>query len=152
MGIPEPQSVGRAKGKVLTLRILITLKHSYGCRYREPIGAVTYTNMKPLFCNLLAIILSLSAWTSAGAFTVNGLNYSVKDGVATLTGATSKSITSLTVPASVTYNGTTYPVNYIQQNAFDNYTSLRSVRFEESDAHYFSHQMMIMATLTLWVS
>ncbi len=90
--------------------------------------------MKPIFSKIVALVLLLVAWTSASAFTVDGLNYSTKDGVAYLTGATSKSITSLTVPATVTYGGKTYPVNYLYDDAFDNYKSLRSVRFEESDA------------------
>ena len=78
-------------------------------------------------------MLCLLSWMGAGAFTADGLNYSLKDGAAVLMGATSTSITSLTVPATVTYGGVTYPVNYIEYNSFDNYKSLRSVRFEDSE-------------------
>ena len=75
----------------------------------------------------------LSVTASALAFTVDGLNYSVSNGVATLTGATSRTITSLSIPATVTSGGKTYPVRYITYNAFQNYSSLRSVRIEDSE-------------------
>ena len=75
----------------------------------------------------------LSVTASALAFTVDGLNYSVSNGVATLTGATSRTITSLSIPASVTSGGKSYPVRYITYNAFQNYSSLRCVRIEDSE-------------------
>ena len=75
----------------------------------------------------------LIGMAKAGAFTVDGLNYSVSNGVATLTGATSRTITSLSIPATVTSGGKTYPVRYITYNAFQNYSSLRSVRIEDSE-------------------
>lgn len=83
----------------------------------------------------LLVVLTLMTWSQASAFTVNGINYSVSSGVATVTGATSKDITTLTIPATVTYNGTTYPVNFISHSAFNNYKSLREVIFEESDTY-----------------
>lgn len=82
---------------------------------------------------MIALAILLVSAPDAGAFTVNGINYSVSDGNATVTGATSKTITSLTIPATVTYNGTTYPVTVIRHDAFNNYASLRSVKIEDSD-------------------
>lgn len=77
----------------------------------------------------------LMSATAARAFTVDGINYTVKSGIATVTGATSKNITSLTIPATVTYGGKTYPVNFIDHAAFNNYKSLREVIIEESDTY-----------------
>ncbi len=81
----------------------------------------------------IAVVMLLAGIATAGAFTVDGLNYSVSNGMATLTGATSRSITSLSIPATVTSGGKTYPVRYITYNAFQNYSSLRCVRIEDSE-------------------
>lgn len=82
---------------------------------------------------VVVLAMVLMGMAKAGAFTVDGLNYSVSNGVATLTGATSRTITSLSIPATVTSGGKTYPVRYITYNAFQNYSSLRSVRIEDSE-------------------
>lgn len=89
--------------------------------------------MKQIYSKLFALFVCLALWLPCGAFTVDGLNYSVSDGQATVTGATSKAITSVSIPATVTYGDKTYPVNVVKYNAFHNYTSLRSVRFEDSE-------------------
>jgi len=84
---------------------------------------------------IIALAMVLVGSAIAGAFTVDGLNYSVSNGVATLTGATSRNITSVTIPATVTSGGKTYPVNKITYNAFQNYPALRSVRIADSDTY-----------------
>lgn len=92
--------------------------------------------MKHITRKLTAALVGLCGWLTAGAFTVDGLNYAIAEdspNSVTVTGATSKDITSVSIPATVTYNGKTYPVGYVKYNAFDNYTSLRSVRFEDSE-------------------
>ncbi|MDE5896150.1 MAG: leucine-rich repeat domain-containing protein, partial [Muribaculum intestinale] len=90
--------------------------------------------------SLLAVVLMVMAAIHAYAFTVDGLNYSASGTVATLTGATSKSITKLTIPATVTYGGKTYTVDHISGNAFHNYTSLRELVIEDSDTRIASDQ------------
>ncbi|MDE6329624.1 MAG: leucine-rich repeat domain-containing protein [Muribaculaceae bacterium] len=87
----------------------------------------------------LAVVGLCAVWLNASPFTVDGLNYETHKGApyttfntVALTGATSRSIESLTVPATVTYNGVEYYVDYIHPDAFDNYSNLRSVRFEDS--------------------
>ena len=87
----------------------------------------------------LAVVGLCAVWLNASSFTVDGLNYETHKGApyttlntVALTGATSRSIESLTVPATVTYNGVEYYVDYIHPDAFDNYSNLRSVRFEDS--------------------
>ncbi len=84
-----------------------------------------------------AILVALTLFCAgiSGAVTVDGLTYSVSNGVATLTGATSRNITSLTIPATITSGGKTYPVNKITYNAFHNYSSLRSVRIADSETY-----------------
>ncbi len=83
----------------------------------------------------LAVVMVVMAALGARAFTVDGVTYSTSDGVATVTGASSKSITRLTIPAAVTYGGTTYPVNFIAGNAFWGYSSLRELIIEDSDVY-----------------
>ncbi len=83
----------------------------------------------------LAVVIVVMAALGARAFTVDGVTYSTSDGVATVTGASSKSITRLTIPASVTYGGTTYSVNFIAGNAFWGYSSLRELIIEDSDVY-----------------
>ena len=90
--------------------------------------------------SLLAVVLMVMAAIHAYAFTVDGLNYSASGTVATLTGATSKSITKLTIPATVTYGGKTYTVDHISGTAFHNYTSLRELIIEDSDTYIASDQ------------
>ena len=82
---------------------------------------------------LLATTMAIMAALSAHPFTVDGVTYSTSDGVATVTGASNKAITKLTIPATVTYRGTTYPVNFMEGNAFWNCTSLRELVIEDSD-------------------
>lgn len=84
---------------------------------------------------LLTAAMGLMAALSAYPFTVDGVNYSTANGVATVTGASNKAITKLTIPATVTYGGTTYPVNFIAGKAFWNCTSLRELVIEDSDTY-----------------
>lgn len=84
---------------------------------------------------IIAVAMTLAGIATAAALTVDGLNYSVSNGIATLTGATSRDITSLTIPATVTSGGKTYHVNGISHNAFHNYSSLRTVRIEDSETY-----------------
>lgn len=82
---------------------------------------------------LLTAAMAIMAAFSAHPFTVDGVTYSTSDGVATVTGASDKAITKLTIPATVTYRGTTYPVNFMEGDAFWNCTSLRELVIEDSD-------------------
>lgn len=66
------------------------------------------------------------------AFIVDGLNYSVSSGVATLTGAQDSKISTLTIPSTISYSGKTYPVNKIAGKAFWNYSNLRELKIEDS--------------------
>jgi len=79
--------------------------------------------------------MAIMAALSAHPFTVDGVTYSTSDGVATVTGASNKAITKLTIPATVTYRGTTYPVNFMEGNAFWNCTSLRELVIEDSETY-----------------
>ncbi len=88
---------------------------------------------------LLAAAMVLMAALSAYPFTVDGVNYSIANGVATVTGASSNAATKLTIPATVTYGGTTYPVNFIAGTAFWNCTSLRELVIEDSDTYIGSN-------------
>lgn len=83
---------------------------------------------------IVAIVAVVGTVFTAGAFTVDGLNYSVSNNEATLTGATSRNITEVTIPATVTSGGKTYPVNWITYNAFHGYKSIRSVHIDDSNA------------------
>ena len=92
--------------------------------------------MKKIFTRLiLSAAVLLSTAGQAMAFTVDGINYTLKNGEAMVTGATSRDITSLLIPATVDYEGKTYPVNEIRHTAFNNYKTLRYVRFEDSDTY-----------------
>lgn len=92
--------------------------------------------MKKIFTRLiLSAAVLLSTAGQAMAFTVDGINYTLKNGEAMVTGATSRDITSLLIPATVDYEGKTYPVNAIRHTAFNNYKSLRYVCFEDSDTY-----------------
>ena len=84
---------------------------------------------------LLATTMAIMAALSAHPFTVDGVTYSTSNGVATVTGASNKAITKLTIPATVTYRGTTYPVNFMEGNAFWNCTSLRELVIEDSETY-----------------
>ncbi|WP_300300371.1 leucine-rich repeat domain-containing protein [uncultured Muribaculum sp.] len=84
---------------------------------------------------LLTVAVMLIGIIDSQAFTVDGLNYSVDGTVATVTGATSKSITRLTIPATVTYGGKTYTVDKLSGTAFHDYTSLKELVIEDSETY-----------------
>jgi hypothetical protein len=64
--------------------------------------------------------------------TVDGINYSLSGSNATVTGATNRAITTLTIPSTITYLGTTYNVTKIGNNAFKDYLNLTSITIPNS--------------------
>ena len=90
--------------------------------------------MRQIYLAVVMIVMAVLR-AGAGSFTVGGVTYSTSGGVATVTGASNKSITKLTIPATVTYGGATYPVNFISGNAFWGYNSLRELVIEDSDTY-----------------
>ena len=64
--------------------------------------------------------------------TVDGIEYTLSGSNVTVTGATSNRVTTVTIPSTITYLGTTYNVKSIGSNAFENYTNLISVTIRSS--------------------
>ena len=88
---------------------------------------------KLLFLALLSLILPATA--SAYSFEVDGIYYDVSGSNATVTYQTTSYNSysgSVTIPATVTYEGATYNVTSIGQYAFASSTSLTSVTISES--------------------
>ncbi|MBE7090585.1 MAG: hypothetical protein E7363_01565 [Clostridiales bacterium] len=57
----------------------------------------------------------------------NGIRYALKDGIATVVEQSRNIAGNITIPASVTYNGTTYTVTRIGSSAFNNCDSLTEI-------------------------
>ena len=68
---------------------------------------------------LLSLVMTVAAFISCHAFTVDGVNYSVSSGVATVTGASSKAINRLVITATLKSGGKTNPLNYVGSLAFN---------------------------------
>ena len=84
--------------------------------------------MRRTFILLLILVTSVNGW--AVSFTVDGINYNITDAnglVVAVTSSTPKYQGSVTIPATVTYNGKNYSVKAIGENAFKQCTDLTSV-------------------------
>ncbi len=69
--------------------------------------------------------------SDAETFKVNGLKYkTLSSQRLEVTGATSKNVTSIVIPAMVKYNGKQYTVSRIAEKAFRKYRKLRTVKIE----------------------
>ena len=64
--------------------------------------------------------------------TVDGINYSLSGSNATVTGPTSYSVTTVTIPSTITYLGNTYNVTAIGRFAFQDCSSLASITIPNS--------------------
>lgn len=78
------------------------------------------------------LILLLSVLQSY-AFSAGGLNYSISEGQATVTGAVDKNLTTIVIPATVTYGGKTYEVTTVGRDAFHNCVNATTLIIEDSD-------------------
>ena len=91
-----------------------------------------------LFTTFAACLIALSAW--AAGTEINGIYYNLdstaKTATVTYTGSTSSSgnnyLGDITIPATVTYGGTTYSVTSIGNNAFINCSGLTSITIPKS--------------------
>jgi hypothetical protein len=87
--------------------------------------------MKKITLLLLALVAGTSLW--AENVKINGIYYSLSSTTAQVISdqSSDKSVytpyTSVTIPASVTYNNYTYPVTYIGTSAFEGCSNLESV-------------------------
>ncbi len=77
--------------------------------------------------------------------TVDGVNYSISGGEATVTGASSTSITRVVIPATVTTGGKTYPVTHMSGTAFKNFRSLHEVVIEDSSEPLLTDDITVNA-------
>lgn len=96
--------------------------------------------MKKFLLSLLMFIVAVPLW--AHDFEVDGIYYNITDDTALTVAVTYRGTTSdsysdeytgaVTIPSSVTYNGTTYSVTTIDYTAFRNCTSLTEVTIPNS--------------------
>ena len=79
--------------------------------------------MKKIFITLIfALLAATSAWAQT-TFTVDNLNYTITDATAEtveLTGYATRLMGPISIPASVSYQGTSYTVTSIGERAFEN--------------------------------
>lgn len=89
--------------------------------------------MKQLFrLSILVLALLLSATATAYDFEVDGICYNIEGTNASVTFGNNEYTGSVTIPATVTYNGTTYPVTAIGLLAFRYCTGLTSIDIPNS--------------------
>ena len=81
---------------------------------------------------LLLLALLLPATAAAYDFMVDGIYYNINGNEATVTSGRSQYSGGVTIPAAVTYNGTTYSVTAIGERAFENCYRLTSVSIPNS--------------------
>ena len=84
---------------------------------------------------ILLLALLLPAIATANDFEVDGIYYNINGNEAEVTHGRdiySRYHGAVTIPASVTYNGTTYPVTAIGQSAFARCSALTSVEIPNS--------------------
>ena len=87
--------------------------------------------MKKLFTLLLVLVATTALW--AHDFEVDGIYYNIlTDNEVEVTGGSTKYSGSVTIPASVTYKGTTYSVTSIGKYAFGECFSLTSITIPNS--------------------
>ena len=87
--------------------------------------------MKKLFTLLLALVATSALW--AHDFEVDGIYYKILNGSEVeVTSGSSKDSGSVTIPSTVTYNGTTYSVTSIGSWAFYNCKGLTSITIPNS--------------------
>ncbi len=89
---------------------------------------------KLLVC-LVVFISAISQNLFALNFNSGGLSYQTNGntGEVIITGVTNTSVSSVTIPPSVTYKGTVYLVNWINMDAFNKCKALKTVTVEDSD-------------------
>ncbi len=81
----------------------------------------------------LFLLIAFAVSLQCVALTVDGVNYTVSGSEAIVTGATSKSITRLVIPATITSGSTTYKVTQFSLTAFVGYSSLKELVIEDSE-------------------
>ena len=89
--------------------------------------------MKKLFSLLLALVATTALW--AYDFEVNGIYYNIltdKINEVEVTSGSSEYTGSVTIPSTVTYNGTTYSVTSIGEGAFEYCYGLTSITIPNS--------------------
>lgn len=79
----------------------------------------------------LLVLMICQFSTMADSYQINGLNYTVSEGTAKVTGSDDISITSLTIPSSINVGATIYPVTAISAGAFRNCTGIKEFTLED---------------------
>ena len=94
--------------------------------------------MKRILFITLAVLLSTLSASASGSFKVDGIaywydTYHLSDATyCYVTSGSDKNISHLNIPSRVTYNGYTLPVTSIRDDAFRNYTNIKSVTIGNS--------------------
>lgn len=100
---------------------------------------------------LLLLFLCFTMNVAAQATTIGGLKYGLENGTATLLGTTADVPAVVTVPSSINYSGTSYPVKKIAVHAFDNVKTITSITFSEG-IETFSEESIISCLLLTTVN